>query len=250
MTFWEHIDELRKVLVQPLILLVILTVAVFILKDLVFDILLAPTSTNFVSYTIMGKHDDLPGVLVDLINTELPAQFLIHMKASFFIGLILTLPFLFYRLFRFASPGLYKSEKYYSAWIIFCSFVSFYAGILLNYFVIFPFTLRFLANYQVADQVSNLISITSYLGTLMSLSVIMGICFELPVVSLLLSKLGILKSDFLKKYRKHALVIILVISAIITPTTDIFTLLLVSVPILLLYELSIVICKISEHPRQ
>jgi sec-independent protein translocase protein TatC len=225
---------------------------VFLLKEPVFDILLAANSADFVTYTITSGYDSAVSGsrLLSLINIELPAQLLIHMKASFYVGLILTLPFLFYKLFRFVSPGLYKNEKYYSARIIFFSFVSFFAGILVNYFVIFPFSLRFLATYQVADQVNNMISITSYLDTLMSLSVLMGICFELPVVSLLLSKLGILESGFLKKYRKHALVAIIIIAAIITPTTDIFTLLLVSVPIIFLYELSIVLVKISERPQE
>lgn len=252
MTFWDHIDELRKALLQPLLLLVILTIIAFLLKEPVFSTLLAANSADFVTYTIAPGYDNSASgnLLLSLINIELPAQLLIHMKVSFYVGFILTLPFLFYKLFRFVSPGLYKNEKYYSARIIFFSFVSFFAGILVNYFVIFPFSLRFLASYQVADQVNNMISITSYLDTLMSLSVLMGICFELPVVSLLLSKLGILNSGFLKKYRKHALVVIIIISAIITPTTDIFTLLLVSVPIIFLYELSLVFVKISERPQE
>lgn len=249
MTFWEHIDELRKALVYPIILLVVLTMIAFFFKEPVFDILLAANSTDFVTYTLAptyGNTASTNNLFVSLINTELPAQFLVHMKVSFYVALILSLPYLFYKLFRFASPGLYKNEKYYSTRIIFFSFVAFFTGILINYFVIFPFSLRFLASYQVADQVSNMISITSYLDTLMSLSVLMGICFELPIVSLLLSKLGIIKSGFLKKYRRHAVVVIIIIAAIITPTTDIFTLLLVSVPILILYELSIILTRITE----
>ena len=252
MTFWDHIDDLRKALLQPLLVLVACTVIAFLLKEPVFKILLAANSTDFITYTIAPGYNSVSsdGLLLNLINIELPAQFLIHMKVSFYIGLILTLPFLFYKLFRFASPGLYEKERYYSARILFFSFVAFFSGVLVNYFVIFPFSLRFLAAYQVSDQVSNMISITSYLGMLMSLSVLRGICFELPIVSLLLSKLGIVNSGFLKKYRKHAVVVIVVISAIITPTTDIFTLLLVSLPIAFLYELSIIIMKISERPQK
>jgi sec-independent protein translocase protein TatC len=252
MTFWNHIDDLRKALLQPLLILIVLTVGAFLLKEPVFNILLAANSADFVTYTIAPGYNDTAtgGLLLSLINIELPAQLLVHMKVSFYVGLILTLPFLFFKLFRFASPGLYKNERFYSARILFFSFVSFFSGILVNYFVIFPFSLRFLAAYQVADQVNNMISITSYLDTLMSLSVLMGICFELPIVSLLLSKLGILESGFLKKYRKHALVVIVIISAVITPTTDIFTLLLVSIPILFLYEFSIIITKVAERPQE
>lgn len=237
MTFWDHIDELRKALLYPLLVLILLTIVAFLFKEPVFDILLAANSANFITYTMIPGYNDLSsssGLLVNLINIELPTQFLIHMKVSFYVGLILTLPFLFYKLFRFASPGLYDNERYYSAKIIFFSFIAFFSGILINYFVIFPFSLRFLANYQVANQVENMISITSYMDTLMSLSVLMGICFELPIVSLLLSKLGLLESYHLKKYRKHAVVGVVIISAIITPTTDIFTLMLVSVPIIII----------------
>lgn len=250
MTFWDHIDELRKVLTYPLIALVLLTVVAFLLKEPVFEILLAANSVDFITYGMApgataGAEEG--GVLLSLISTELPAQFLMHMKVSFYVGLILTLPYFFYKLFRYASPGLYENEKRYSARVIVFSFVAFFTGILVNYFVIFPFSLRFLAAYQVNPQVENIITIGSYVNTLMTLSVLMGICFELPVMSWLLSKLGILKAAFLKKYRRHAIVAILIVAAIITPTTDIFTLLLVSVPILLLYELSILIAKVTER---
>lgn len=253
MNFWNHIDELRKALLYPLLVLVVLTVVAFLFKETLFDILLAANSTDFATYTIAPDYvqtANTNGLLVKLINTELPAQLLVHMKVSFYVGVILTIPFLFFKLFRFAAPGLYKDERHYSARIIFFSFVSFLTGIVINYFIIFPFSLRFLASYHVADQVENMISLTSYLDTLMSLSVLMGICFELPIISLLMSKLGLLKSDGLKKYRKHSIVGIIIISAIITPTTDIFTLLLVSVPIAFLYELSIGLMRISEYSRK
>ena len=249
MTFWDHIDDLRKALLQPLCAIIVLTIIAFLFKDTVFDILLAANSPDFITYTLVPGYEsnNANSLFLNLISIELPTQFLVHMKVSFFIGLIFSLPFLFYKLFRFASPGLYQNERHYSSWILAMSFVSFVVGVLVNYFVIFPFSLRFLASYQVAEQVNNMISITSYLDTLMSLSVLMGICFELPIVSLLLSKLGLLHSRFLKKYRKHAVVVIAIISAIITPTTDVFTLLLVAIPITLLYEISIIIIHISER---
>ena len=251
MTFWDHIDELRKALFYPFVALIVFTVVAFIFKEPIFAILLAANSPDFITYTILGGSENLTdaNVLVGLINTELPAQLLIHMKVSLYVGLIFSLPYLVYKLFRFAAPGLYKKERLYSAWILFFSFVSFFIGILVNYFIIFPFAFRFLGAYQVADQVVNMITIASYLDTLLILSLLMGICFELPIVSLLLSKLGVLTSGFLSKYRRHAIVVIVILAAVITPTTDIFTLLLVSVPIFLLYELSILVTKIAERKK-
>jgi len=253
MTFWEHIDEFRKALVYPLIVLALFTIVAFLLKEPVFDILLAPNSPDFVTYRIAPGYEysgSSDHVILNLISTELSAQFLMHMKVSFYVGLIFTLPYFFYKLFRYVSPGLYERERRYSAQVVIFSFVSFIAGIMMNYFIIFPFSLRFLAGYQVSTQVNNMITIGSYMGTLISLSIAMGVCFELPVMAWLLSKLGLLKSAFLKKYRKHAVIAILVVSAIITPTTDAFTLLLVSIPIGLLYELSVIITKVSERKRE
>jgi len=249
MTFWEHLDELRKALTYPLITLLALTVVMFILKEPVFEIILAANSSGFVTYNVLPVSGitDSSGVLLNLISTELTAQILMHMKVSFYVALVLTIPFFFFKLFRFAAPALYENERKYSAYILFFSFLAFFSGIIINYFIIFPFSFRFMAAYQVSSQVQNMITLTSYINTLVSLSILMGICFELPVISWVLSKLGILKAHTLKKYRRHSIVGILVVAAIITPTTDIFTLLLVSVPILVLYELSIIIVKLTTH---
>lgn len=250
MTFWDHIDELRKTLVLPLIVLAVVTAVAFMLKDQLFAIVLAANSPDFVTYGVMPGAEtaaDAPAQLVRLVSTELTAQFMMHMKVSFYVGLMLTIPFFFYKLFRYASPGLYRKERRYSARILVFSFIAFLVGVVVNYFVIFPFSLRFLAAYSVSPQVGNMITLDSYVGMLMTLSLLMGLCFELPVMSWLLSRLGILKAAMLRKYRRHAVIAILVVSAVITPTTDIFTLLLVSMPILLLYELSILIARVTER---
>ncbi|MCL2561174.1 MAG: twin-arginine translocase subunit TatC [Rikenellaceae bacterium] len=253
MTFWDHIDELRKTLVHPLLAFVVVTVVAFIFKEPIFDTILAPNSPDFMTYRIMPGYAGgagAEGLYLNLISTELTAQLRMHMKVSFYVGLILTLPFLFYKLFRYASPALYENERRYSARIIFFFFIAFFFGILVSYFVIFPFSLRFFAGYYVSSQVSNMITLNSYIGTLLTLSILMGLCFELPVMAWLLSRLGLLKASFLKKYRRHAIVAILIAAAIITPTTDIFTLMLVSVPIILLYELSIVIVRLTERRKK
>ncbi len=257
MTFWDHLDELRKVLIQPILLVAVLTVVAFMLKEPVFDMVLAANSPDFITYrfadsfvpeSFISGNDEF--VFVQLINTELASQFLMHMKVSFYVALVLAIPFLFYKLFRFVSPGLYRNERKYSKWVIFFSFIAFFCGIVVSYFIIFPFSFRFLASYHVSQEVSNMISLTSYIDTLITLSILMGIFFELPVMSWILSKFGLLNAIFLKKYRRHAVVVILIIAAIITPTTDIFTLLLVSVPILLLYETSVVIVSIGDRNRE
>ncbi|MCD8185834.1 MAG: twin-arginine translocase subunit TatC [Rikenellaceae bacterium] len=247
MTFWDHIDELRKALFYPFLVFLGLTVAAFVLKEPVFDLVLAPNSPDFITYRFAPGSQEVEAVVLNLISTELTAQFMMHMKVSFYAGLLLTLPLLFYKLFRYAAPGLYENEKRYSSRVIFFSFLAFFSGILVNYFVIFPFSLRFLAGYQVSAEVVNMITLNSYMGTLITLSLLMGVCFELPVLSWLLSRLGLLKAAFLKKYRRHAVVIILIVAAVITQTTDIFTLLLVSLPIMLLYELSILIARFTER---
>jgi sec-independent protein translocase protein TatC len=257
MTFWEHLEELRKTLIQPIILVVILTVLAFSFKEPVFNIILAPNSGDFITYRFSnvfsqaGNQDEnTQHVFVQLINTELTSQFLIHIKVSFYVALVLASPFIFYKLYQFIAPALYRNERKYSALVLCFSFITFFAGLLISYFIIFPFSFRFLANYQVSDSVDNMISLSSYIGTLITLSLMMGLFFELPVVSWMLAKLGMINAGILKKYRRHAIIIILIISAVITPTTDIFTLLLVSIPIILLYELSIGIVKISEKNRK
>lgn len=253
MTFWEHLDELRKALIQPIIVVAVLTVLVFLFKEPVFNIILAPNSTDFVTYKFADFFSPVNQtsqyVFVQLINTELTSQFLIHMKVSFYVALVLGSPFLFFKLYQFVAPALYRKEKRYSTWVLVFSFLSFFIGLFVSYFVIFPFSFRFLANYQVSGEVNNMISLSSYIGTLITLSLLMGLFFELPVMSWVLSKLGVINACILKKYRRHAVTGILILSAIITPTTDIFTLLLVSVPIILLYELSIVIVKVNERNK-
>ncbi|MDR2980297.1 MAG: twin-arginine translocase subunit TatC [Bacteroidales bacterium] len=252
MTFWEHLEELRKTLILPIIVVAALAVVIFLLKEPVFDIILAPNSTEFITYRLTGffssfnnQNENSQGAFVQLINTELTSQFIIHLKISFYVALLLAVPFIFYKLYQFIAPALYRREKKYSTLVLTFSFITFFIGLFVSYFIIFPFSFRFLANYQVSGSVNNMITLSSYTGTLITLSLVMGLFFELPVIAWLLAKLGMINAGILKKYRRHAMVGILILSAIITPTTDIFTLLLVSIPIILLYELSIIIVKIS-----
>lgn len=251
MTFWDHLDELRKVLFRAAVVVAVLTIAAFLNKELVFDIILAPRTSDFVLYRFfnwLGEELSMPSLHIDdfsiqLINIQLASQFLIHMSTSFYVGSLLASPYIIYKLFGFISPALYDSERKTSAKVMVASFFLFMTGVLLNYFLIFPLSFRFLATYQISDIVVNTISISSYINTLTTLSLMLGAAFEIPVLAYFCAKLGFINAGVLKKYRKHSIVVILILAAIITPTSDIFTLLLVSVPMYLLYELSILVVR-------
>lgn len=248
-SFWWHLDELRTVLIRITLVSVLCGVVAFLFKEEVFSVVLAPKSRDFVTYKVLERLSYLWGGAgldsfdVRLINTGLAQQFIIHMKTAFCVGVIAVSPYILYELFSFVAPALYKKERKYGIRVVWSGYIMFFMGILLNYFVIFPLTFRFLGTYQVAGEVANLICLESYMSTLTVMSIWLGIMFELPVVAWMLSRTGVINSALLSRYRKHAIVVILVIAAIITPTSDVFTLMLVSVPIYLLYELSIIVIK-------
>ena len=251
LTFWEHLDELRTVLLRISIVTILFGLAAFFFKDILFDIILAPKNDTFITYEFFrwltniffSGGDSLDHFFVRLINTGLAEQFIIHMRAALYAGILCASPYIIYELFRFVSPALYSNEEKYVLKVVSSGYIMFISGVLLSYFLIFPLTFRFLGTYQVSDEVENLISLESYMDTMMMLSLMMGIIFEMPILSWLFAKLGFLSPSFMKKYRKHATVIILVVAAIITPTADIFTLLLVAMPMCLLYEISIITVK-------
>ena len=165
------------------------------------------------------------------------------MRAAIYAGILIASPYILYTLFRFISPALYNQEKKYAARVVGSSYVMFMLGVALSYFLIFPLTFRFLGTYQVSGEVENMISLQSYMDTLMMMNLMMGIVFEIPILCWLLAKFGLLSAAFMRRYHRHAIVVILVLAAIITPTSDVFTLLMVSLPMWLLYEISILIVK-------
>ena len=249
MSFWEHLDALRTVLIRIGVIVVIFSALGFIFKDLIFQIILAPKNSEFITYRLLSEIAERCGFLpmehfhADLINTVLAQQFMIHVKFSLCTGVLVASPYIIYELFRFISPALYSYERRYSAVVITSGYIMFVLGLAISYFLIFPLTFRFLATYQVSESVTNLISLESYTDTLLMMSLIMGIVFEIPIICWLLAKLGILNHQFMTLYRRHAIVVILIIAAIITPTSDVLTLLIVAMPIYLLYEISITIVK-------
>ena len=238
-TFWDHLEELRRVLFKVVGAVMVLMVVAFCFKDELFAVVLAPQQSDFIVYRWLGAES----FQVQLINTQLASQFITHMKVACYAGILLASPYIIYQLFRFVSPALYANERRYVVQMTFWGYLLFMLGVLLNYFLIFPLTFRFLGTYQVSALVENTITLTSYVDTLMMLSLMMGIVFEIPILSWLFAKLGFLTSSFMKKYRRHAIVLILIVAAFITPTSDVFTLTLVSLPMYLLYEISIGVVK-------
>lgn len=254
-SFWDHLDVLRGYLIKIIVAVLAFTVLAFVFKDQLFYVILAPKDGDFVTYHLIDRLPQWVGVgangdssLSDatLINTELSQQFLTHIKMSLYAGLLLTFPIIIYLIFKFVSPALYTNERKNTTWALVGGYMMFMAGIAVSYFIIFPFAFRFLLNYQVSGEVHNYITLHSYTSTLTALSAIMGVMFELPVLCWLLGKIGVLSSGFMKKYRRHAIVVILTVAAIITPTGDPFTLIITSLPIYLLYELSIVVVPKKE----
>ena len=223
MTFWDHLDELRSALLKSLIAWVVATIAAFCCKDRLFAFLMQP----------LGEQQ--------LINIDVTAQFVTHIQVSLCIGFVIALPFIVWWLFGFVAPALYQEQKRYSVTFLLVSVGLFIAGVALNYWLIFPLSFRFLSLYQVSPMVVNQISLGSYISLLLVLSILMGLLFEVPVLTWLLYKLGILRREHLKRYRGHVFVAILIIAAVITPTGDPLTLMLVTIPVYLLYELSILI---------
>ncbi len=251
LTFWDHLDELRGTLLRIIGVAVLFGIVAFIFKEQLFDIVLAPSKSDFVTYRLLNRLAELAGSAVadfkiDLVNISLAQQFIIHMKTALYAGLLCASPYIIYAILSFISPAFYTHERRYVYTLVGCAYVMFVVGVLLCYFLIYPLTFRFLGTYQVSAEVANMISLDSYMSTFTSMSLMLGLVFEMPVLCWLFAKLGMLKAEFMRNYRKHAIVVILVLAAIITPTSDIFTLSLVSVPMWLLYELSIKVVSVTQ----
>lgn len=245
LTFWEHLDILRGSLIRMLVAAIVAGVAAFLLKDWLFDVVLAPSSSDFITYRLLGVEP----FRIELVNTGLTEQFMIHMKVSLVAGILIASPYILYLLFRFISPALYDNERRYSVRLTVAAYLMFLFGVAVNYFVIFPLTVRFLGTYQVSDDIHNLLTISSYVDTLAMMSLVFGIVFEIPVISWLLARFGLLKSVWMSRYRRHAIVAIVIVAAVITPTSDVFTLFMVSLPIWLLYEASVLIVRITGKEK-
>ncbi len=245
MPFGEHLEVLRRMLWRLSVVLVVLMVVIFCLKDPVFDLLFAPKESDFVTYRVLerlmqacGSSFHFEPYHISLINTELSGQFTAHLSTSFCLSLLIASPYILVELFGFVMPALYDNERHYAVRVGVVMYVLFALGVLVNYFVLFPVSFRFLGTYQVSPDVVNTITLESYVSSFAMFTFMMGLVFQLPLVSWFLGKIGILTASMMRKYRRHALVGIMIVSAIITPP-DVFTLFLVTVPLYLLYEVSI-----------
>lgn len=239
MSFWDHLEELRGSLLRMLAAALVAVVAAFLLKEPLFKVVLAPAQADFCAYRWMRVNP----VALSLVNTQLTEQFMVHARVALMAGLLVASPYLLRVLYRFVAPALYERERACSVRVVVWAYVAFIAGLLVNYLLFFPLTVRFLGTYSVSDSVGNLLTITSYVDTLLAMSLLFGLVFELPVVSWVLARFGLLRTAWMRRYRRHAIVVILIAAALITPTTDALTLVIVSLPIWALYELSILIVK-------
>lgn len=248
MNFWQHLEVLRFVILRICGVTLVCMLAAFIFKDEVFNIIFAPQKPDFITYAffdrialLMGGTPDASSFNIELINTGLTRQFMVHIQVALWVGIICASPYILVELFRFVSPALYSSERKYAVGVTLTGYLMFALGVLVCYFLIFPLTFRFLGTYQVSQQIANLISLESYIDTLTMLSLMMGIMFELPLLGWILAKFGLVSAALMRRYRRHAIVAILIAAAAITPTADALTLFLVALPIWLLYETTILV---------
>ena len=243
MTFWDHLEELRSSLFRMLAVFGVAVVVLFFFKDFLFDdVILAPSKSDFFLYRLLGADFSLT-----LVNIEVAAQFMIHMKITFICALIVTFPYLVYEVWRFVAPALYEKEKKAVKGAFLFASVLFYIGVAVGYAIVFPLMLNFFSGYHVSPDIPNTFSLSSYISMFTSMVMTFGIVFEFPTVALALSSLGLLTRDVLKSFRRHAICAVLIIAAIITPSGDQFSLLVVSVPLYVLYEFSILICRNKEQ---
>ena len=234
-SFWDHLEALRMTLLRMLAVAVAMGVGAFFLKERLFALLLWPLHADFPTYVWTGAAP----VELHLVNTQLTEPFLIHVKVALAVGALAASPYLLYALYAFVAPALYENELRVSRRVVCAAYGVFVVGVVANYLLVFPLTLRFLATYSVSPDVEPMLTLANYADTFLMMSLAFGIVFELPVMSWLLGRFGMLRGSWMSRYRRHAIVAILVAAAIITPTSDILTLAIVALPIWLLYEVSI-----------
>ena len=245
LTFGGHLEVLRQMLFRILGVAGLIAAIVFCFKDTTWGILMAPSEWNFCTYRWLETAMQAVGIdfrfeefHVQMIATDLSSQFMTHVSTAVYLGVLGASPYILYELFRFISPALYDNEKKYSVQVAGIIYALFLLGVLMSYFVLFPISFRFLGTYSVSAKVVSNITLDSYVSTFVSLTLVMGVVFQLPVIAFFLGKLGMVTSAMLAAYRKHAFILIMLVAAVITPP-DLMTLILVAIPLYLLYEVSI-----------
>ena len=245
LTFGGHLEVFRQMLFRILGVAGVIAAIIFCFKDITWGILIAPSEWDFCTYRWLETAMQAIGIdfhfeefHVEMIATDLSSQFMTHITTAIYLGLLGASPYILYELFRFISPALYENERKYSVQVAGIIYVLFLLGVLMSYFVLFPISFRFLGTYSVSAKVVSNITLDSYISTFVSLTLVMGVVFQLPIIAFFLGKLGIVNSEMLSRYRKHSFIVIMMVAAIITPP-DLMTLILVTIPLYLLYEVSI-----------
>ena len=252
LTFGGHLEVFRRMFIRIIAVAGAIAMIVFCFKETTWEVLLAPSEWNFCTYRWIELVFQLFGVdfrfeefHVNLIATDLSSQFMTHITTAVYLGVLGASPYILYELFRFISPALYENERKYSVQVAGIIYVLFILGVLMSYFVLFPISFRFLGTYSVSARVVSNITLDSFISTFVSLTLVMGVVFQLPVIAFFLGKMGVITSAMLAKYRKHAFVVIMLVAAVITPP-DLMTLILVTIPLYLLYEVSIRVVRWLE----
>ncbi len=254
MSFLDHLEELRWHIIRSLIAIVVFTIAAFVAKSIVIDtVILGPSRTDFWTYEKLCELAEIintPALCIDkldfeLVSRKLSSQFMTHITVSFVVGLIIGFPYLFWEIWRFIKPGLHPQERRASRGATFSVSLLFLIGVLFGYFIISPISVRFFATYQISESLENLFDLSSYITTVTMIVLGSGLLFQLPVVVFFLTKAGLVSSSLMRKYRKHAIIVILVLGAMITPP-DPFSQVLIALPLMTLYQLSIFIARRIE----
>jgi sec-independent protein translocase protein TatC len=258
MSFLEHLEELRWHIIRSALVIMVFAVAAFVLKDFIFSrVILSPRTPDFWTNRMFAKLGDMVGsealkinqIPLELISIKMAGQFMTHIWVSIIAGLIVSSPVVFYEFWRFIKPALYDTERKYAGGAVFFTSVLFMMGVLFGYYLIVPLSVHFLGSYNVSGDVTNQINLRSYIGSVTSISLAAGVVFLIPIFSYFLSKVGLLTPQFMKTYRKHAYVVMLLLSAIITPP-DIFSQIMVFFPLFFLYEIGILISKRVVKKRE
>ncbi|MEJ2883409.1 twin-arginine translocase subunit TatC [Pedobacter sp. GR22-6] len=261
MSFFDHIDVLRKHLLRGLAVVVLLTIGAFWFSDFIFsEIIMGPKNPDFWTYRMMCKltaafpnliSSDFCITHIDakIINTEMAGQFTLQINSCVMMGIILGIPYLLFEIWLFIKPALHDKERKSASGFVFFASVLFFIGLMFGYFIICPLSVNFLTNFTVSPDIENTFTISSYLSSVATLTIGSGIIFQLPVVIYILSKIGVMTPAFMRSSRRYAVVIILIIAAVVTPTPDIITMLVVALPLFLLYEGSIFISANIEKKR-
>jgi len=258
MSFLEHLEELRWHLIRSLAAIGIIAIVAFIYRDIIWhDIILAPSRVDFWTYRMFCKLaeltnsaalciEDLPFIIQ---NRNMTAQFTIAFTSSFIIGLVDAFPYVFWEIWRFVKPGLYNEERNMSRGAVFFVTLLFLLGIMFGYYVVCPISINFLSHFQLDPSIQNEIDLTSYVSTIIMLTMACGIMFQLPMIVFVLAKLGVVTPAFLRTYRKHSIVVIFTVAAVLTPP-DITSQIIMSVPLLILYEIGIYVARVVQKKEE